>query len=729
MAAQGSLLVALPDELVHVIAYGTRVLDARDIVALAASCRAMRRVLLGDPLSAAAAHATAGLVACVRHRLWAGARRALATRALHAPPVVPDLVLAVLDNGEPESPAWAALVCALAAAGASAGPCRVRPQLERLTLLGTMPMAALVLSYGVLALGRQLAASSGQAVRNACLVVACARGDAELVAELRSGADGGPPASVSAYEQGALRAASMCGHTHIVATLLADADVDPTEKGSMAMRLAALGGHGTVVALLVQDGRADPGVHNNYPVTVASGKGCSEAVAALIADPRVDPSVRSNRALRSAARYGHASVVALLLQHPSVDPSAYNCDAYRAAVEAGHDDVAHLLQQAGASATGAVLCGAAGAVRRVSLATREATGAAAGKAEGGRARRTSPAGTAFADLDFNHLPVGGPAEHAAAAVAASEASFTVRSAGLGSLLQVSVAAGGHVLAAPGSVVAHSPEASAALRMTTTEQGVGAAVSRVLAGAPLVVSGIAAAPDAPADALVAPAALSDIALLELDGFARYCMAPGAFLASTEGVRLGPWTGLARAGRVRLAHASGRGLVAVAGQGGLVSLKLAPGESYVVRASRLVAWDDRIALRRQVTPDDDETAAALGGGDDDAPPSWQAKAMAMVRRTISGVRDIGWVRVQGEGEVVLSSRAEPRFGWAFSRSPQAAAMPLPASESSTASSAAAPVASATASGDGAAEAAEEKPKTRFGGVLGKKADAAAGGPPSE
>ncbi len=92
---------------------------------------------------------------------------------------------------------------------------------------------------------------------------------------------------------------------------------------------------------------------------------------------------------------------------------------------------------------------------------------------------------------------------------------------------------------------------------------------------------------------------DIGSLELDG-TDYCFQPGAYIASTSGVKLGvQWAGfrslIAREGLFRL-RVSGTGTVFF-GAFGALKQKEVQGE-YIVDTSHLVAYDPSIRLRIQL-----------------------------------------------------------------------------------------------------------------------------------
>ncbi|KNC53908.1 uncharacterized protein AMSG_09547 [Thecamonas trahens ATCC 50062] len=70
-------LDSLPVELVHAIAFGSNVLDVRDIGALAMTCSAMNAALAGDGYSRSRWRARLGLHACGERSWWRSARRAL----------------------------------------------------------------------------------------------------------------------------------------------------------------------------------------------------------------------------------------------------------------------------------------------------------------------------------------------------------------------------------------------------------------------------------------------------------------------------------------------------------------------------------------------------------------------------------------------------------------------------------------------------------------------------
>lgn len=253
-----------------------------------------------------------------------------------------------------------------------------------------------------------------------------------------------------------------------------------------------------------------------------------------------------------------------------------------------------------------------------------------------------------------------PTPGAGRAVWSGDAEFSIGARGAGSYLRVSLPPGAQVATVPSSVLAHSANVTAEMRYTTSDTGVLAAAGRALAGAPLLLHTFTAPADAAADLLLAPERLGDLTVIRLDGNMRFCIAGASFLAATSAVHFRPGYGLARAGKLAVGHASGRGLVAIAGAGTIVRVALQKSETYVVRAANLVAWEERLALsafRRQ-----EPTAGDLKSGAGVA--SAVHNAWAAVKKGVHLLADASHVRATGPGELYLASRLPPRWSLAES-----------------------------------------------------------------
>ena len=111
-----------------------------------------------------------------------------------------------------------------------------------------------------------------------------------------------------------LEEAAGAGEVEVVASLLADARVDPSVRGHRALRIAAERGREEVVRVLMACPEVDPSGGNNHAIAQAARMGHVEVVRLLLADARVDPSENESAPLRWASRYGHEDVVQLLLE-------------------------------------------------------------------------------------------------------------------------------------------------------------------------------------------------------------------------------------------------------------------------------------------------------------------------------------------------------------------------------------------------------------------------------
>jgi ankyrin repeat protein len=109
--------------------------------------------------------------------------------------------------------------------------------------------------------------------------------------------------------------ASDSGHADVVALLLQDPRVDPTENNDHALQRACQRGHVDVVTLFLKGTRVNPGRHENIAFHLACENGHADVVTLLLKDPRVDPTVRGDYVCRPDARDVPAEIVKLIEEH------------------------------------------------------------------------------------------------------------------------------------------------------------------------------------------------------------------------------------------------------------------------------------------------------------------------------------------------------------------------------------------------------------------------------
>ncbi|KAJ3089709.1 hypothetical protein HK100_007671 [Physocladia obscura] len=119
------------------------------------------------------------------------------------------------------------------------------------------------------------------------------------------------------------------GDLRAVETLLCDRRVDRTANRNLPIRYASRWIHADVIARLLKDERVDPTDMNNEGIRVAcaqifKGPRANKpeepaVVQVLLSDPRVDPSVNQNECLRSAMMYNHVEIFQLLINDQRLD--------------------------------------------------------------------------------------------------------------------------------------------------------------------------------------------------------------------------------------------------------------------------------------------------------------------------------------------------------------------------------------------------------------------------
>lgn len=175
----------------------------------------------------------------------------------------------------------------------------------------------------------------------------------------------------------------------------------------------------------------------------------------------------------------------------------------------------------------------------------------------------------------------------------SQVEFKVVTSGAGSLLQISLPAKTHTVAAGGRIIALSGQ------MTTSSSlnGLLGLVGRTLSGENFMMQRITAGAKQ-GTALIAPQEMGDIACVKLDGTRQYQIRKGAFVASSPGVRL---HGVRTAPEHRrdmgffTLGASGSGVLALTTHGGMFRVDMEEGDAYTVNRSNVVAWETSMKPR--------------------------------------------------------------------------------------------------------------------------------------
>ncbi|KAI8050278.1 mitochondrial biogenesis protein AIM24 [Syncephalis plumigaleata] len=159
-----------------------------------------------------------------------------------------------------------------------------------------------------------------------------------------------------------------------------------------------------------------------------------------------------------------------------------------------------------------------------------------------------------------------------------------------------------------------------------------------------------------DLLLAPPRLGDLALLSLDGTIELVARRGAIVAYAGKLTIDYQLRIDRQINRRV---SGRGQVVLNAYGGIYRLGLAPGEVYYIEPRRIVAWDLALATITPTLRSKDLTR-----------PTWLSSHYRIVNKALEYLfgayqfirRFIGnekLFRIEGPGDIYLSSRIEPRF----------------------------------------------------------------------
>ncbi len=161
-------------------------------------------------------------------------------------------------------------------------------------------------------------------------------------------------------------------------------------------------------------------------------------------------------------------------------------------------------------------------------------------------------------------------------------------------LVVSLAAGETVQAEPGAMVSHDPAVSIAT--TSSGDGILDSARSMLGGESAFVNEFTAEGE-PGRLTLAPPTPGDVRHYELAGETLYAV-DGAFLASDTDIDISAEFGglksvLAGASVTPLAL-SGTGSVFLEAFGGIETVELGPGESYVVDNEHVVAWEEAVSF---------------------------------------------------------------------------------------------------------------------------------------
>ncbi|MDZ7688306.1 MAG: TIGR00266 family protein [Halobacteriales archaeon] len=159
-------------------------------------------------------------------------------------------------------------------------------------------------------------------------------------------------------------------------------------------------------------------------------------------------------------------------------------------------------------------------------------------------------------------------------------------------LIVKLDAGESVIAEPGAMVGHSPNVS--VDTTTSRDGLISSAKSLLGGESMFANEFTAK-DGPGQVTLAPPAPGDVMEHELNDETLYAT-DGAFLAATPGIDIDSELGGLRSmlGEASLTPLAlkGTGSAFINAYGGLESIELDAGESYVLDNENLIAWDDTV-----------------------------------------------------------------------------------------------------------------------------------------
>lgn len=149
-----------------------------------------------------------------------------------------------------------------------------------------------------------------------------------------------------------------------------------------------------------------------------------------------------------------------------------------------------------------------------------------------------------------------------------------------------------IRAEPGAMVSHSPSIS--IETTSSRDGLLSSAKSMLGGESVVANEFTAETE-PGTLTLSPTTPGDIVRHRLDGETLYAV-DGAFLASETGIDIDSEFGglksmLAGASVMPLAL-TGTGDVFVEAFGGIETVELGPGESYVVDNENVVAWEGSV-----------------------------------------------------------------------------------------------------------------------------------------
>jgi len=103
----------------------------------------------------------------------------------------------------------------------------------------------------------------------------------------------------------------------VLKSLLADNQVNPSARDSMALRVACKMGIIESVKMLIDAG-CDPAAHDNEAIIWAAENGYDDIVELLILQYNTDPSAQKNKARAFAEKYKHDRVLKVLMRDARV---------------------------------------------------------------------------------------------------------------------------------------------------------------------------------------------------------------------------------------------------------------------------------------------------------------------------------------------------------------------------------------------------------------------------